>query len=462
MNQTRGASTGSFRKLKIIFDKLVRRVQPDKQLRTDFAWVLPGNALYSACQWGLVVVLAKLGSPERVGEYALGMAVCGPIILFANLQLRALIASEPDGRLSLGHYLAFRLASLGAALLLIAVAAAAQRDAQLAAITILVGFAQALECVSDVYYGFMQKHARMDRIAISLILKGPLSLAALAAAMYATGSTFWAIVGLILGRSGILIAWDARTGFLRPGGGRTPPRSVNRLQWENGAIRELLRASLPLGFILMLTALNSSVPRYFLEAHAGSAELGIFSALASLLTAGSLVVSAFGQCIFVPVTRACAAGDRAKLRNYVIGTALMGSVLGLGGILVAAFFGRQILTQVFRPEYAEHSAILVRLAVAGTITFIASGWGYVLTAARCLNPQIPVLLAAALAAAATAAWSIPGRGLDGAVDAVLAAALVQFAGTLIILRNVDRRLRPADHTAAGALVTAALQSQETT
>src|SRR5438552_2838114 len=93
------------------------------QLRRDFAWVLSGNLLYSACQWGIVVALAKLGSPKQVGEYALGLAVSAPIMLFANLQLRALMASDVTGQFRFGRFLAFRLISLAAALLVVAGAA---------------------------------------------------------------------------------------------------------------------------------------------------------------------------------------------------------------------------------------------------------------------------------------------------------------------------------------------------
>ena len=79
--------------------------------------------------------------------------------------------------------------------------------------------------------------------------------------------------------------------------------------------------------------------------------------------------------------------------------------------------------------------------IAGTIMFIASGLGYVITAAGSLRPQIPVLLAAAIAAAATSAWSIPKYGLSGAADAALAAALVQLMGSGAILWKIDRGLQ---------------------
>ena len=431
----------------------------NKRLRTDFTWVLSGNLLYSACQWGIVVALAKLGNPAQVGEYALGMAVSAPIVLFANLQLRALLASELRDRFTFGQYLTFRLVSLGAALLLVAGAVACmQTDWRLGGIVVLVGFAQALEFVSETYYGFMQKHERMDRIAGSLLLKGPLSLAALCGAMYITRSIVWAVIGLAFGRLLVLLVWDSRLGFVKA------ERSgfTVRLEWNSGEMLTLLRMALPLGVISMLISLNLSIPRYFVEVHSGSAELGIFSAIASLLTACNVVVSAFGQSIFLPVARACAALDRAKYRAYVMMAAALGGSLGGVAILAAVLFGRGILTHLFRSEYGERPDILVRLMIAGTIMFIASGLGYVITAAGSLRPQIPMLVAAAIGAAATSAWSIPRHGLSGAADAALAAAFVQLMGTGAILLKIDRRLRRSagSYNARDAQASPALRSMK--
>jgi O-antigen/teichoic acid export membrane protein len=409
----------------------------DKRLRADFTWVLSGNVLYSACQWGIVVVLAKLGSPAQVGEYALGLAVAAPIILFANLQLRALLASDVKGQFAFGQYLTFRLTTLGAALIAVAgLAVLTQRNSHLAGVIMLVGLAQALESVSDTYYGLMQRHERMDRLSASLMLKGPLSLAALFGAMYVTRSVVWAVVGLLLGRLFILLVWDSRLGFAKMQ--KDPP--VTHLTWNGGQMQTLLRMALPLGVISMLNSLDSSIPRYFVEAHRGSAELGLFSAIASLLSAGTLVVAACGQSIFLPVARACAALDQAKFRSYVGLAVALGGALGGAGILVAALFGRPILTLLFRPEYGAQSGILVRLMIAGTLTFMASGLGFVVTAARSLRPQIPVLVVTALAGAGTSAWLIPLYGLSGAADAAIASTFVQFVGTLAIALKIDRQL----------------------
>jgi len=413
-------------------------LRTDKRLRTDFTWVLSGNVLYSACQWGIVVVLAKLGSAAQVGEYALGLAVSAPIVLFANLQLRALLASDVNNQFAFGQYLTFRMATLGAALIAVAgLAAFTQPSGHLAGVVMLVGLAQALEFVSDTYYGLMQRLERMDRSSVSLLLKGPLSLAALWAGMYLTRSVVWAVVGLLVGRLLIVLMWDSRLGYAKA---QVHPIATG-LEWNSEKMLTLLRMALPLGVISMLVALNTSIPRYFVEGRLGSAELGIFSALASLLSAGSLVVAAFGQSIFLPVARACAALDRAKFRSYVALAAVLGGALGGVAVLASVLFGRDLLTHLFRPEYGGRADILVRLMIAGTVMFIASGLGYVLTAARSLGPQIPLLAATALAAAGISAWSIPRHGLSGAADAVLVSAFVQLVGTGVLVLRVDRQLQ---------------------
>lgn len=412
-----------------------------KRLRVDFTWVLAGNILYSACQWMIVVVLAKLGTPQQVGEYSLGLAVSAPIILFGNLQLRSLLASDVAERFRFDQYLIFRLLTLGAALAVVVAVAAFWGDTREAkTVIIVVAAAQTIELVSETYYGLMQKHGRMDRISRSLMYRGPLALAAMSIVMYYTHSAVWSLTALALGRLLVFVGWDARFDVLKSG---SPLRL--RGNWDDQGA--LLRTALPLGVISMLVALNSNIPRYFVQAHGGSAELGMYSAVASLLSAGSLVVSAYGQALFLPVARACAALDRVGYRKLVLQAAGSGAVLGTASVLVSVFFGEAILARLFRPEYARYTGVLVRLMIAGTITFIASGLGFVITAARSLRPQVPLLLVTGMAAAAASWRLVPKSGLVGAADSVLIAALVQLIGTAVILQRVDRRLQHGDELA---------------
>src|SRR5579862_8644559 len=181
----------------------------NQRLKSDFTWVFFGNVVYFGCQWGIVLALAKLGTAAQVGEYALGMAIAAPVVLFANLQLRSLAASDVQDRFSFAEYLRFRAISLSSALLVIAMIVAVMSPGwRKAEIILLVGVAQALEYLSDFFYAWMQKYERMERIALSLMMKGPLSLGAMAVTMYLTRSVVWAVVALLAGRGVVLLAWD--------------------------------------------------------------------------------------------------------------------------------------------------------------------------------------------------------------------------------------------------------------
>jgi O-antigen/teichoic acid export membrane protein len=404
----------------------------ERRLKIDFTWVLAGNIFYSACQWMIVVVLAKLGTPEKLGEYAWGLAVSAPIVLFANFQLRSLLASDLTDRFRFRQYLIFRLISIGAALGLVAVVAEVAGSGEKATVVILVGAAQAVELVSEIFYGLMQREDRMDRISRSLMYRGGLSLASMATTMYFTRSIVWALAALFLSRLFILFTWDASF---------APVKSALRIapSENHDWMPALFRTALPLGVISMLVSLNANVTRYFVEAHRGSAELGMYSAVASLLSAGTLVVSAYGQALFLPVAKACVSANRAEFRKFALLTVILGAILGTCAILISILFGRAILTHLFRPEYGQYADILVRLMIAGTLAFIAAGLGFVMTAARSLRPQVPLLVITGAATVVCSAFLIPRYGLMGAADASILAAAVQLAGTGVILRRIDRR-----------------------
>ncbi len=89
-------------------------------LRQNFAWTLPANLAYAVCQWGILVVLAKVGSRELVGLFVLAMALTSPIFVSASLKLREIQATDQTGQFRFGDYLGLRLLSTVLALLVVA------------------------------------------------------------------------------------------------------------------------------------------------------------------------------------------------------------------------------------------------------------------------------------------------------------------------------------------------------
>ena len=88
-------------------------------LRSNFAWALAGNVGYAACQWGMIVVLARLGNSFLVGQFSLGLAIATPVLMFANLHLRAMQATDARRLYRFSEYRRLRIATTLAAMAVI-------------------------------------------------------------------------------------------------------------------------------------------------------------------------------------------------------------------------------------------------------------------------------------------------------------------------------------------------------
>jgi O-antigen/teichoic acid export membrane protein len=418
-------------------------------LRRNFSWTFAGNIIYSACQWGILVVLAKLGNPEMVGQYGLAMAIATPVLALSSLQLRQVLTTDVKETVAFGEYLGFRLLTTILSLVVISGIAFSRRASLL--VVMIMGVSQGIEMVSDLYYGRMQFQDNMDRIAKSMIIRGILGLAAMLAGVYLTHSVLWGVVGLTIARAVVLLGYDItkRTQLLpreatdqaeaeelfRMGAGILRPR------WTMGPQSELFRTSISLGVIAMLVSLLPNIPRYFLVGSMGERALGIFTATAFLVSTGNLIMTAMGQAAFVRLAKLYGARDVTGFHKLLVRLLGLALFLGVGGIGVAVVFGRLLLTLIYRPEYAEHTDLLVTMMVAGALTYVGSVFASAVTSARSFNPQIPVLASAVTAGAIASFLLIRPYGLLGAGLAVVATSAVLCTGHGILLLRIRKSLR---------------------
>ena len=349
-------------------------------LRHNFSWTLVGNVVYAGCQWGMLVGLAKLGTPEMLGQFALAFAVTAPVFMLTNLNLRAVQATDARLDYSFGEYFALRLVTTAAAMLAVAaIAGWGGYRLETALVILAVGAAKMIEAISDILYGLFQQHERMDRIAVSMMIKGPLSLAALAVALQFTGSVLWGSVALATSWAAVLAAYDLPNGariLRRDGGDRLRPK------WGERRLVALGRLAFPLGCVTMLIALNSNIPRYFIERDLGEGPLGIFAAVASLMVAGTVVINALAQSASPRLSRYRATGDAAAYRSLIVRLYGMSALIGVAGVTVALTAGQKILMLLYGPEYALHSDLLTWLMASSALSYVFGIQGTSLTALR--------------------------------------------------------------------------------
>jgi O-antigen/teichoic acid export membrane protein len=417
-------------------------------LRANFSWTFIGSAVYGGSQWGILIVLAKLTTPEAVGRFALGLAVCAPVIMFTGLDLGSVQATDARREYSFADYLSLRLVMTMLALAIIAIIGLVSGyGRETAIVVLLVGLSKAVEAISDIYYGLFQQRERMDRMAISRMIKGPLSLLALGSMVYFTHSIAWGVVGLVAAWTALLLFYDIPNGHaiqrnsVPDQGDSTPAEARFHLSRHLPTLWELAWLAAPLGIVMTLISLNTNIPRYAIERYLGERDLGIFAAMAYLIVAGQMVVGALGLSTSPRLAQHYADKNEKAFRGLLLKLTLIGVIIGLAGIAVALLGGKALLTLLYKPEYADHSDVFVWIMIAGGIGYTSEFLGYVMTAVRLLKVRA-ILSIVVVTSTAVASWIlIPSFGLVGGAMTLVVSAIVRLLGSSAIILHALNKLR---------------------
>lgn len=380
------------------------------------AWSVAGSAFYAFCQWSILVVLAKIGNPHLVGQFAIGLAVSAPLFLFANLQIRAIQSTDISGEYSFGEYLGLRLLTTAGALVAICVIAGISGyDLNVKRVILAVGLSKAIEAVSDVFHGDLQRRERMNSVARYLAVKGTASVIGVGIALKLSGSAFAASLAMAAVFAAVLLLGESRFAVASP-----------HIYWNWIAFRRLALMAFPLGVVMMLISVTANMPRYFVESRLGSNALGVFAALSYLSLAGSTVVNAAGLAATPRLARLFGAGERLAFVRKLLWMSALAALLGIGGVAILALGGKPFLTLIYGSVYAANLDVAIWVMVGGALSYAASVIGYGLTAARCFREQLPLFVTVTAVAAGASYALIPRYGLKGAVFAQIAAGAAQL------------------------------------
>ena len=394
-------------------------------LRINFLWVATGRAIFAVTQWGIISALSKLGTPALVGEYTLGLAISAPIFMFMSLQLRSVQAIDARGEYSWGHFFNLRCITNVVSLLMIALVSRLMGySGQLWVIIVAVGGMKFMEYMSDVLYGCMQKHERVDLMAKSLVIRGIGGLAFFVLMFLLCKYLLWAIIGVTAAWMTVFVFFDlANAKSLES---FKLPRDLST-SWA------LFRLSLPLGIVMGIVSLNTNIPRYFIEKFHGTAMLGYFSALAYIPTAGNIVIVALGQSAIARLAKYYVFDNEGKAYvRLLLRLVLLAALIGGAGVVIVWLFGPQILRVVYKADYARYYRELVWLMVSGVIWFVASILNQGMTAARQFKIQVLIFFIVLATSVIGSLWFIPRYGLMGAIHVRIISNSVMVAGAAAV------------------------------
>jgi O-antigen/teichoic acid export membrane protein len=414
-------------------------------LRQNFSWTFAGNLVYAASQWGLLVVFAKFGTPEMIGQFALALAMTTPIILFANLSLRAVQATDARQEYQFGDYLGLRLLTiLLAGFIIIGIIFLSDYGQETKLVILFIGLSKSFEAISDIIFGLLQQQERMDRIAKSLMIEGTVTLAVVTIIIWLTHSIVLGVAGLAIVWGLQLILYDLPSAALIIRA-RYPDKniwSLLRPRLNFRITRGLVWLALPLAFVAGLGSLSVQLPRLALERFEGQYELGIFAAIASVGTIFTMITIALSGSALPRLAQLFVLEQYEHFGKLVMRLVGIGTIIGVIGIIGSLIWGRVFLSIVYTEEYAIFTDVFIVIVINAGVTAALNFFGTALSATQQFTVQVPIHILKFLVVGISLYLLIPYWGILGAACAVLAGSLVSgCAYGFILWRTLHRSQR---------------------
>jgi len=400
-------------------------------LRVGFSWSFVGWVGYAACQWLMLSVMAKLGNAVVVGQFAFALAICAPVFMLTNLQLRGVQSTDALCEYRFSDYMTLRSLGSTAAVLLIAVACLFLRLPRTAIYAVLlVAVFKSLESFGDVIAGLMQKFEMLDSVAIALLLRGGVGIGLFGLCFAVWRNLPLALLVWICSTAAVIAIYDFRVArrLARFEGG-----TAIHFNWTT--LRTLAITSLPLGLVSAVTSFNTNIPRYAIQHVLSVADLGIFASIAYPVTGATIISNSLGQSALARLSRLFAERRIKEFERLVLKLVAFGAGLGLLAIILALACGNSLLAILYTPEYARQGNLFALLALTAGLNCTGCFLTYALTAARKFTIQLPISIMCMLTTAFASVLLVPRYHLVGAALALLCSAFFLITATSIMLRR---------------------------
>jgi len=418
--------------------------------RTNLIWAITGNVIYAVCQWGMLLLIAKLSTATAMGLFALGLAISSPIIMMAGLGLRSVQATDAAGEFSFSSYWKLRLSGLllaFVAMALVCLVAGYGRTAS--GVVMLIGSAKCTEALSDIVFGKFQQKERMDLVARSMMIKGIASLGFFAVILTLSSSLLLAIGGWLAVWAAVLLLYDiphvvALIKDEGPTGLSGWGRTLFGASIDLPVHAKLAKISMPLGMVVGLSALVPSIPRYIIEHRLGVEQLGFFAALAYLTTPGNVVVSAIGYAASPRLAVHFNAREAEKYRHLLIRVVILGICIGLLQFAAFGIGGGALLALLLNDQFKAGLPLLYVLLLVAILSYAFGLLGVGITAARQFKIQLYIGVGLSIMTLVLAVILVPLWGLYGAALSIAGGTVVASLAYGFILNRSLSRARLAD------------------
>ncbi len=392
-----------------------------------------GNITYFFCQWLTTILVVRLSVGfSDAGVLSLAMSLTGSFVCIANYGLRNYQVSDLKPLYTDGVYVATRMITCLASLVICAVFVWANPYNEDQALCIIAYmFIRLAEAGVDVFHGIDQKAMRMDYIGISFGLRGVGTLVVFIASLYVLQNLFLSIVLMAVFSFFVVLCYDIphtrRLADIRP-------------QFDTRQIRKLLLLCFPMVMHSFLNSTLQAAPRYFLESLQSREMLGIYASVAT----PSMIIQMASSYIFSPLVGSFARSvenrDRADFAKLIRKCILAILCVTALAFIAAALLGNWGLTLLFGSQIGEYVWLLYPILLSAALAAGSWLWATVLIVVRDLKALVWGDVFGLATTIILSLLCIRPLGLIGTTIALIGGQIVQVVLSLLMSMHTFKRI----------------------
>jgi O-antigen/teichoic acid export membrane protein len=210
-------------------------------------------------------------------------------------------------------------------------------------------------------------------------------------------------------------------------------RQSARMVGSAAALKKIGFISLPLATVLMISALQASIPRFFLKKTGSLEAVGIFAALSYFCVFGGFISAAMTNALSPILSEHRAQCRWASFRRALLLVVGADFLLALGLLLLFWCAGGWLLGIMFSAEVVPYARYLPLVALLALTSFWDAHLGCALTALRRFKSNLVVQIARLLVATPLALFLIQRWQLPGALWASIAFPCSSFIALIALI-----------------------------
>lgn len=331
-----------------------------KTIRVNMLWNSIGSLTNLGCQWLITILIVRLSSGyDAAGIYSLAISTYNIFGVIAQYRMYTYQVSDVRRENTVGEYLALRIITCGAALLLCTLYGIATCDATAWGAIALYAVFKTVTMLIDVFHACDQQNHRMDYIGISLAFQGLITLAAFVLLFVISQSVELALIGMTFGVTFVGLGYDF---------GRTKQFGEIKVGISRKKASHLLFSCLPIVIAGIAAAATASLPRQALSSIMGNEALGIYASVAAPVAIIQMGASYIYNPMLGYFSELHANNDTKGLIGLL--AKALGAIFLIGAICIICFavFGKWLLILLFGSSIAEYIYLLVPLVAFAIAT----------------------------------------------------------------------------------------------